>query len=454
MEHVHLDVTALAEELKEIRAEQAKIDKQNREAVADSGKVNPDAEISSLRLEVKAQGVERRLESARRVAAEKIAPEHFGPNSALNRWVRAKLDGNRIEDHLSETEIDNHLKAADESGIQDNVGRFANVIPTEVQNAISPHDATGSPVVPVRVAELGVRYKYYGGVAQMAAQDTVQGESVRHPYDNADASLNAAAAPKNIASTTSAFTITPDRNLGAVTFLGKLGAAGRAITGSQARMSNFDMDRYVDRTNRRQIGRAWDQWLTRVARTGNTDPRGGAVNLCKVGHTAASATDLTLQDFISLAFSVDPAYWQYDFEGEDGFPVPGMGRIGWIVAPGTQRALANLAVDPQSSSRDQRKIWLTNVREAIPTTFLGFPLRVGSLEDPATKKLPAMFGDFSAYQIYNFGPDTMDVIRDTTTAGTDSYQIWNYTYRDGGVVSGINADTANVTEAFKSLQMA
>ena len=440
--------------VQELEKKVAEIRNQNKAAVASEGKIQFEAEIMTSQLESQLETLKTLEMTLTDEVAQEEFPRTFGPNSAANRFIRATVAEENVRETLSAEEYETFVAPTNEAN-----SFLVGVQSPEVRAAVSPHDATGAPLVPVRVATMSERQKYYGGVAQMASQEDAGREQIRHPIDSADDSLASAAAPKNITSVNSssanAFTLGADRELGEVNFLPRVGSASRAITESQLRSSGFDIQRYVERDNMKKIGRAWDIVFSTSARGGNNDPRGGVINLCEEGVTTRASGAVNLEDFIDLAYSVDPSYWLYDNEGEWGSNT-GEGRIGWVVSPLAHKALADLTVDPRSaaSKTDIRRVWLTDIRTAIPRSLLGFPLVMGSFANPAANALTAAFGDWSAYKIYNFGPTSMKVVFDTKTARYDGVEVWNYTYRDAGVVSGIKTvSSALVTEAIKHMKV-
>ena len=439
MENLRERLEAKASRLKNLRKEIADLREEVQNSAKKEGGPQWEGDTLISMKEATAEQLEVTVEALREQIAVAESPRQFGPDSPQNRYIRAKFEGKDVKTVLSAEEIETHIKDAPQAG---------HFMINELRNdaGVSPHDESGSPLVPVQIGPIGRRYTYYGGPAQLARQTQAGRTEIRIPLEQ-DAAFNAAAdAPIQVLKGSTGISSKNAADLGEVSFLPKLFSHALDVTESMVRSSGFDVYGWVAGRNRRAIGMSCDNWFTNATPAANTTV-GGVKGLAVTAETAGSGA-LTFDEIMDLYFNTPVIYREYSVEGEFGYQAPGQGSVGWLVSAAVEKLIANLKV----ANDDNRRVVNPDLRMAISRSFLGFPMRISNTLASgaiAAGQVPVIFGDWGCYQIYNFGGESMKMIQDTATSPTDSWEVRTNLYRDAGAVYSINDSWK--AEALRSL---
>lgn len=153
----------------------------------------------------------------------------------------------------------------------------------------------------------------------------------------------------------------------------------------------FDIETWLANKLGERIGRITNTHFT----SGNGPDRPtGIIQDSVAGVTAASATDVTVDELIQLEHSVDRAYRNYQ-------------TCRWMCNDTTLRILR------QKKDGDGRYIWQPGMTTGNPNTLFGYQYVVNNdLANMAASSRSILFGDFSKYLIRDVRGFTMIVLRE------------------------------------------
>jgi HK97 family phage major capsid protein len=221
--------------------------------------------------------------------------------------------------------------------------------------------------------------KYFSGVRSVAENvrsDT--GNALPWPTNDDTANVGALLAENTQGSEQDL--VLAQKQLGAYKYYSKIVRVSIELLEDSA----FDLEAYLARKLGERIGRIQNTHFT--TGTGTAQPQ-GIVTGATSGVTAAAVGTVTVDELVSLAHSVDPAYRS--------------DRSRWMMADSTLAAIRKL--------KDSQGHYLLepDVRAGIPNTLLGYPVVINNdMAAMATGVKSILFGDFTAGYVVR---DVLDV---------------------------------------------
>jgi len=167
---------------------------------------------------------------------------------------------------------------------------------------------------------------------------------------------------------------------------------------------------YASRTIGRRTGRGWDKIFTNhgaVPAEVNGAPAStkapktngiiGVVHVAKKGVTTAEAGKVSYADLVDHIYSIARAY-RTGTEGMGPLSAERGGRIGWLISDDFEKVIRKL------TDEDGRPLWQAMSASigasGMSASIVGYPYEVsGQLDNVASGKVPALFGNFSYYAI-------------------------------------------------------
>jgi len=186
--------------------------------------------------------------------------------------------------------------------------------------------------------------------------------------------------------------------------------------------SEFDIESEVREALVTRLGRITNRHFTTGTGSGQPD---GIVTGATSAVTTASATDITHDELIDLAYSLDPAY---------------MNNVAWMFNHNTAGALRKVV------DGDGNKVWQPSLRDGEPQTVLGYRvINNQHMADATTGNVPILFGDFKeGYMVRD--------VRDISLVRLDELLARNL---QSGFFAWMRTDgTKTNTSAYRALTMA
>ncbi len=355
--------------------------------------------------------------------------------AALAEAARAMVNEGELPDSFREFRSEN----------TDPAGRRGLRIEFTKMAAVRSDNATGEEAVPTGVyPELWNELKYLGSVASMSAEITTANGQPNNWLRTDDSAQTGEWLAQDTAGTSQdlpqiyRMLLSPQR----------VSSKAMAISREMIRDSAFDVAAFVARAGIRRIANASEVAFTSGAGTGTPPLPAGVQTVATAGVTAASATDVTREEVLSLVGEIDYAYL---VQNDGSQPGPGArppvsGTTGFMFSRELLTKLINLDIDARNLSFDPAG------REGTWARWRNWPFSVNpQLGDLTTGKVPCLFGAFEGYIVRNVGSVEIlpwpDYDKNVVT-----YRVFGY--RDAAPWWGVaDSDRTSASKAIVKLTM-